>query len=251
MNLEELQENMKDIFKTSPGFVKGQSNKLEFLVKTYEINDIYEAASEFRSIKKRANFFEFTKELDKWVNKIKDKRKYNVSDGKDYRVKIIMNSIIDTLEYRTQKHVENKEITSYLDRSNYKQSTIEKAEKTSKLFKSFVILSTGEFKIIDENVEPLLLSMVNDWSWLNVGEYCMNWIKNLKMENVLYMVFSDIYFESYEYWEKSLSGIIAEPDLINSLIIKKYNELSKSNFDLDNEVQIMNNKLNFTNKEIK
>jgi hypothetical protein len=241
MTIEELKQKAIGIFKTGEAYVVSQDKKVESLVLSYNPDDLYESMIEFKNAKKLGKFKDYILVVGKYVEKVKFQ---NIPAIRDYRVKIIIDGIIDAMEYRLQKDLNNPVITHMSDRTKY----IKPGEKTRFTFndkmQSFTLLTTGEIKIIENEIENLLTDKINDLSWLSVGEFCFQWIIEKKIENILYLIFSDLFYISYDPWIKNLPEIIRDTGLLNKLIIEKYNESQKLNFSLDNEVKKIINKKN-------
>jgi hypothetical protein len=239
-------EELHKLYKISGEGNEGYFNKrVENLKVTYSDEEIEEGLRYWKSKNHRNNFDQFLKDHQKIIRE--SKQGLQSYQPVDNRVKIIIDGIIEAMEYRIQKDLNNPEITHTSDRSKYLHPNEKMTFTFNDKMTSFSLQKSGEIKIIENEIESLLSDKINDLSWLSVGEFCFNWIMVKKIEYILYIVFSDMFFESYEPWRQNLPEIIRDIALLNKLIIMKYNERQTLTFSLNNEVE----KLSKTMKGVK
>jgi hypothetical protein len=235
MTIDELKQKACEMFKITEQYKPAVEKWIDQLYLNYNIDDLYQSMAVFTSINKRGNFFkDYYPEVNKWVEKIVNKIKY-VSEIKDIKVVIIMNTIISAIEYRVQEFLGNTEITDYTNRSNYRRITKEKMQKLNDAMKSFELYEDGEVKII-ASVDELISNLVNSCSWLNVGDFTFKWIIKNKIENILSIIFSDLFYIDDKYWYEDLTELLKNFDLINKLLNNKYNDVSKYTMTVNDTV---------------
>ena len=238
MNKEELHEKMTTLFKTKEEFCKAQEKNIDKLLLKYDPEDLLEAAVEYKTIHKRCNFFDFVKECEDYIIKIKNKIKYT-SEIIDKRVPEIMIAIIDAIEVRTQQYFGNKEITCCQNRYNYKHPGKLKASEFNEKAKSFVMDERGKVEIKDD-IESTLSNMFNNWSWLNLSEEVFAWVVKMKIDSVLRVVLSDMYyFNDGGCWYKNIIDVLNDNEALNQNIVKEYNNDNKISADYNKMINNM------------
>jgi|WetSurMetagenome_2_1015567.scaffolds.fasta_scaffold299188_3 hypothetical protein len=203
------------------------NTRLNKLITEYGIEKIYNAANYFIN-KKNKDVNKFLDEIKNYVDK-KDIQN-TTTIKKDIRIDMIIESILDTMEYKIQKGKHNNNLTGKGFYNFYRKIDKAQVEGFNSQYKDFKIYESGQIEflpMIRGQLESKLEDMIDNWHWLKQDTEIFNWIKLKTIAHVLRLVVSDLYCD-WDNWKNNIIDMLNSWDLLNNHIIKVYNGYFKT-----------------------
>lgn len=212
MEIDELKDRAIKTFKTPDDKAHFQDKQIDTMCLSYDVETVYETMVIFKENNPKKNFYFFYQNHVELIEKNKKAKVYSKYKNKD--VEYVIESLLDSMEYDLQKWVGNKELTTRLNRRNYKHIMRGKVshEDLNKKLNSFTISKEGTIEIVSERNE-LFINQVTDI------------LKGADKEII--RVYLINYFWGLDNWKSDIL-LPLTANLDNDIIIQTRNDMQRS-----------------------
>ena len=203
-------------------------NDIEFELYSKELNSLSDrhnhdnekiimALLQYKDGSKKFSCVDFFKNAEKLVNRIEKQQKASIYANPD--IGFIIESLLDSMEYSLQKKVGNEEMTTRLNRKNYKRIICRNYtyEDLNKKLDSFVIYADGAIEIVPEKREKFI-------------EQLQGLIGSDKTNDTLRVYLVNYYWD-FEKWPHDIT-VPLTADFQNDIIIQTNNDAARSIQDI-------------------